>query len=238
MMYNSSNKAFTLIELSIVLIIISLIVGGVVSGKSLIRSAELKTVISEYNTYLTAYNNFLLQYDDIPGDMVNASEYWPGVAVDGNGNRKIAYINGEEGLNAWHHLSLAGLVNGNYVGGDGGYNWSYVTGITIPASKKKGKGWVIVDTGVLHGKQGNAIGFMSPTLWPGGGPNYYPWGPALITRDAVSIDKKMDDGDPRDGRLYLGNGPSQWNPTCLNNTTGVLTLTNTNDGCGLVFWLD
>jgi len=238
-MYNNSNKAFTLIELSIVLIIISLIVGGVVSGKSLIKSAELKSIISEFNGYLTAYNNFLIQYDDIPGDMNNASEYWPGVAADGNGNKKISYINGEEAVNAWHHLSLAGLVNGTFVGGNSSYTWSSELGITVPAAKMKGRGWALVDTGVLHGKQGNAFGFMTPSFWPGTGPKYYPWGGSLMPKDALSIDKKFDDGDPRSGVLYIGNSvPTGWLQRCINNTTGVMDLTLTTNDCGLVFWLD
>jgi len=237
MMYNSSNKAFTLIELSIVLIIISLIVGGIVSGKSLIRSAELKSVISEYNTYLTAYNNFLLQYDDIPGDMTNASEYWPGVAVDGNGNR-LVYVYTDEVINTWHHLSLAELVNGTFVGSNAGYGRSSELGITVPASKMKGRGWILVDTGVLHGRQGNAFGFMTPTTFPGGA-SKHPWGGSLTPKDAISIDKKFDDGDPREGLLYIGNAvPSMWSQLCINNATGIMDFTSTRTDCGLVFWVD
>jgi len=233
------ENAFTLIELSIVLIIISLIVGGVVGGKSLIKSAELKSIISEHNTFQTAYNNFLIQYDDIPGDMANASEYWPGVAVDGNGNRLIS---GSwlaiEGVNSWHHLSLAGLVNGTFVGSNGAYGGGSELGLTVPASKMKGRGWALVDTGPLHSKNGNALGFMTPSTFPGGA-NKYPWGGSLTPRDAISIDKKFDDGDPRSGALYIGNAvPGMWLELCVNNTTGVMDFSKTSLDCGLVFWLD
>jgi len=232
------KEAFTLIELSIVLIIISLIVGGVIGGKSLLHSAKLKSVVAEYNVYLTAYNNFTLQYDDIPGDMVNATDYWPGVAVNGNGDKRIsgAWLV-VEGVNAWHHLSLAGLVGGTYVGSNGGYTGNTILNVTVPASKMEGKGWAMVDTGVLHGRQGNALGFMKPSSWPGGA-NQYPWGNSLSPRDALSIDKKIDDGDPRNGIVYIGTVIASWLNRCVNSTTGVVGLTYTTDECGLVFWLD
>jgi len=45
--YNK-NKGFTLIELSIVLIVIGLIVSTITAGGSMIHSAELKSLISDY----------------------------------------------------------------------------------------------------------------------------------------------------------------------------------------------
>ena len=41
------QRAFTLIELSIVLVIIGLIVGGVLVGQNLIHAAQLRSVISD-----------------------------------------------------------------------------------------------------------------------------------------------------------------------------------------------
>jgi len=238
MMYNSSNKAFTLIELSIVLIIISLIVGGVVSGKSLIRSAEIRSVISEYSTYQTAYNSFIMQYDSIPGDMANASEYWPGVAADGNGNGRN-YVFSSEGVNAWHHLSLAELVNGAYPGGAAAFGINSIVGVTVPDSGMKNRGWSLLDTGMLHGRQGMALGFMIPKAWPGS--IYYPFGASLIPKDAISIDKKFDDGNPRSGLLYIGTGIGSSNilngPLCVSNV-GVMNLSATTVECGLAFWLE
>ena len=38
-----SHKGFTLVELSIVLVILGLLVGGVLTGQSLIRAAELRS---------------------------------------------------------------------------------------------------------------------------------------------------------------------------------------------------
>ena len=45
------KSAFSLIELSIVLIIIGLLVAGVTGGASLIQSAKTRALINEINNY-------------------------------------------------------------------------------------------------------------------------------------------------------------------------------------------
>jgi prepilin-type N-terminal cleavage/methylation domain-containing protein len=44
-------KAFSLIELVVVLVIIGLIVGDITSGQNLIRSAQLQSVVTDYKRY-------------------------------------------------------------------------------------------------------------------------------------------------------------------------------------------
>ena len=67
------QAGFTLIELSIVLVIIGLIVGGVLTGQDLIRAAEIRATIGQYEKYNTAVNTFRTKYNGIPGDLLAAS---------------------------------------------------------------------------------------------------------------------------------------------------------------------
>src|ERR1700712_5355694 len=65
----NKTQGFTLIELSIVLVIIGLIVGGVLVGQDLIRAAEIRATISQIEKFNTAVNTFRGKYNAIPGDM-------------------------------------------------------------------------------------------------------------------------------------------------------------------------
>ena len=63
--------AFSLIELSIVLIIIGLLVAGVTGGKSLIESAKTRALINELNGWKQAVYTFYASKGRLPGDILN-----------------------------------------------------------------------------------------------------------------------------------------------------------------------
>ena len=48
------RSAFSLVELSIVLVILGLLTGGILTGQSLIRAAELRSVTSQMQQYRVA----------------------------------------------------------------------------------------------------------------------------------------------------------------------------------------
>ena len=68
-----TRAAFTLVELSIVIVIIGLLIGGILGGQSLIHASELKSVISDFQKYQSAITQFRTQYNAWPGDMPNAT---------------------------------------------------------------------------------------------------------------------------------------------------------------------
>lgn len=115
-----AREGFTLLELSIVLVVVGLVIGGITVGQSLIRSAELNSVIRDVNKYRVAINSFKLKYNSLPGDMDNADSYWPPPLCvahyvvmpeqcNGNGNGIMGdYLN--EGIRSWQHLSLSELI--------------------------------------------------------------------------------------------------------------------------------
>lgn len=69
-------KGFSLVELSIVLVILGLLTGGILGGRELIKAAELRSVGAEYEQYQTAINTFRMKYMALPGDMGNATSFW------------------------------------------------------------------------------------------------------------------------------------------------------------------
>lgn len=80
------RAAFTLVELSIVLVILGLLVGGVLAGQSLIHAAELRAVTTEFTNYKTSLGAFREKYMALPGDMPNAVRFWgaaDGATTDG-----------------------------------------------------------------------------------------------------------------------------------------------------------
>ena len=69
------QRGFTLIELSIVIVIIGLIAGGILVGKDMIRAAEIRAIATELQHYRAAVKTFEATYDALPGDMTNATEF-------------------------------------------------------------------------------------------------------------------------------------------------------------------
>ncbi len=103
-------RAFSLVELSIVLVILGLLVGGILAGQSLIRAGELRKVGTEIESFRTATFSFRDKYFAMPGDMTNASSFWP-TAANGGGVQRLYWS--LSGINFWNHLQQAGLLTGN-----------------------------------------------------------------------------------------------------------------------------
>lgn len=71
--FQLNQHGFTLVELSIVLVIVGLIIAGISMGSSLVHSAQLQSVITEQSNFIAAINSFRSKYSQLPGDMNNAN---------------------------------------------------------------------------------------------------------------------------------------------------------------------
>ena len=65
---STAQPGFSLVELSIVLVILGLLTGGILAGQSLIRAAELRSISTDYSRYIAAVQAFRDKYFALPGD--------------------------------------------------------------------------------------------------------------------------------------------------------------------------
>ena len=125
-----NNKGFSLIELSIVLIIIGLLIVGSIKGYALYVSARALRLNQEMTKYAFASEQFTAKYGSYPGlleDAVAKLGSKAKVKLDENKTNKQAINGGSnpsptnaESVNFFNHLSLAGLLDEgeDYVGTD------------------------------------------------------------------------------------------------------------------------
>ena len=237
----ASSDGFTLLELSVVLVIIGLIVGGIKVGADMIRGSELKSVITDVDRYKTSLNTFRLKYNAVPGDMKNASAYWldatscPNSAApagcNGNGNGLIDI--GTERFRAWQHLSLAEIIAGNFNGIQGsGAEFD----VNMPASSIAGAGYDIMyqDYDYYQKKNSSFIQF-------GGALGDYANGPGISPDDAHYIDRKADDGLADSGDIFGFNGSGTLPSNCVTGSHSAAAssyiLPSSDISCRVYFWL-
>ncbi len=133
-MHHRLQRGFTLIELSIVLVIIGLIVGGVLVGQDLIRSAAIRATISQVEQFNTAVNTFHGKYNAIPGDMnASTAQSYGFAAVDFEGTaRGFNGLAGTgDGNGIIEGIGYGGATGPGYVlsqfSGETGFFWSDLT---------------------------------------------------------------------------------------------------------------
>jgi prepilin-type N-terminal cleavage/methylation domain-containing protein len=227
---SDKDKGFTLIELSIVLVIIGLIVGGVLVGRDLINAAAIRAQISQIEQFNTAANTFKIRYGYLPGDIPDNEAVGFGFDSDLSRNGD-GIIDGRRALNTrypqyqvsgetnlfWVDLGKSGLIGGNFI-----YNTNNNLNISgdsisqyLPHSKMGTDKYVYVWSG------GSSVD--SVTRINHDGKNYYALSAIPILRgyqagggyggplgklntipvvDAYNIDQKTDDGLPNSGSVF------------------------------------
>jgi prepilin-type N-terminal cleavage/methylation domain-containing protein len=207
---------FTLIELSIVLVILGLIVGGVLVGQDLIKTAQVRMTIAQIESFETAATTFKLKFQCVPGDCPNPSDF----GLSGGCNAAIADVCGNgtvggkleagyagseyalrESLDFWLQLSQASLISGNYIGYDASAIDTAYVGEAFPSIKLNGK------LGILPRAHGSLRGapnafWIYTSVWIAGGISGQPKD-LLLPMDNYRIDSKLDDGFPDTGKVIL-----------------------------------
>ncbi len=251
---NARIAAFSLVELSIVLVILGLLTGGILTGQELIRASELRAVTTEFSSYQTAVNTFKNKYFGLPGDINNAEDFWGTMTNCGaaspsgtgtqtcNGDRdndidENAASQTAEIYMFWQHLSNAGLIEGTYTGitSSGGVFDAEID-INVPSSKISGTGWSTFDSYTASGDANYTDNVYNKVLSFGADTaNEDTYGPALTPEEAWNIDTKLDDGLPQRGKIWAVNWDTCTNAANAAATNGTYLLTDSSVQCALAF---
>lgn len=227
MTYNprhSHRNGFTLLELSIVLVILGLLAAGIVSGKNIIRLAEIRQISAHYEHHKASVQKFEDKYFGLPGDITDATEYWgeapscPGAGTNketcnGDGDGLIEDRNqntsSDEIFTFWEHLSNAGYVEGQFTGENGSevnVNWNAIITENVPEGSMNDScfgaqgAWANTSSTAPQYQinYSNRLNFGSTE---GGRSNCD--GPIMTAEEVWSLDIKMDDGAPASGEVIV-----------------------------------
>jgi prepilin-type N-terminal cleavage/methylation domain-containing protein len=205
------QRGFTLIEIAIALVIISLLLGGVLKGQELIISARVRNLIAQQEGIKAAYFGFQDRFRSMAGDFASASSTLKCptglTCLNGNGNGVIEdhsipiTVIGmpsevHEELLAWMHLASAGFLNGSYAMSPGE---SATTDANSPKNAYNIYLQLIYDASYAD--------VAAPV-----NKHNLKTGPQIPVEIIAEVDRKIDDGNGARGAFrystYAGNAPS------------------------------
>jgi len=112
----SRKKAFTLVELSVVIVIISLLVAAVLISRVLVDSARINKIQEDYRGYNASIQQFQTAYNCVPGDCVASQLAAPQFASLNSAcivtSPTGAIDNETKRTCMFHEMQLAGIISG------------------------------------------------------------------------------------------------------------------------------
>lgn len=236
------RKGFTLVELSIVLVIIGLLIGGILAAQSMISAANTNKLVQRIQQFDVAVTNFKTKYKTIPGDAraMGCGGGWDacddGILIDAIGRPLVrqsdngvawnAQVWGDEWSNFWIQLQKSGFTyNGaTFVNTPLTATGILNSGTTLnaPGAEMINKQVSILALGVGRqeaelpdqGKLYYGIcNYTHDIDWPGSSNTYCGETSNVPPVFALALDTKMDDGRSRSGIMWSYD-MRNWQNTC------------------------
>jgi prepilin-type N-terminal cleavage/methylation domain-containing protein len=213
------SPGFTLIELSIVLVIIGLMAAAIMGGQHLWHQSRIQQLIEKNSYYTMAYQQFIERYQALPGDLHNANIVIDTNAENGDGNGLID-SNTEQSL-AFQHLALAGFIDGTYTN-----SWSETPEgeDIIDATKYYFWSGSVLSPASTSGQAINITGYVDSNGDGNITTNLERYRARLSPDDMLVLDSKMDDGNALTGVIMAADGADQ----AANRCTSVAGIYNIN----------
>lgn len=189
-------RGFTLVELSIVLVVIGLLVGGILAGQSLLETATSYKYVKELQSFKISYDGFIHTFKEKPGDFSRRVEML-GASANGNGNGLIEWYHQTPGIDEaafyWQDIK-----NFNYPDLDKNFRLLTSSSRYLGRDRKR-EIFYYTYSGDLYFDTSNVSREDAVTLANDG-----PEGGAIDTASIkasmiASIDKKIDNGKPWTG---------------------------------------
>ncbi len=197
-----NQAGFTLVELSIVLVLIGLIVTGVLYGQSLIQQGRLQKQITQLKDLDIAISAFRSKYNGLPGDTPRATRYfgetsWDGINEVKNGDGD-GVLEGDVHLEGEASQTFLHLYQSELVGDASSINSVLPTvldrgGLTIFSERKRN----YYGLGVAASFQEENETYISDDGT---------WGDGLSGFESQFVDDKIDDGLPLSGSVRVIQG--------------------------------
>jgi prepilin-type N-terminal cleavage/methylation domain-containing protein len=237
------KRGFSLLELAVALAVMGLLVSAVLGAQSLRETAALRGVVAEVERARVGIYHFYDQYGSMPGDLANATSFWPSpthTVTNGNNNGRIDNSGTPEFYATWEQLVLAGLMPGPADGSAAGIfsgtgsipeinvnvprsNYFHNVGISVDWLTSPPRSPVIVGNYIVVGTKDpvdNASSFLT--------------GGAFTGLQAAEIDEKIDNRLPEFESVLSANslnGPGECVSGAAYNTT------STTKDCLMFFML-
>lgn len=260
--YPHAQKAFTLVEIAIVMAVIGLIVAGVTIGRSLAENAALQSVVADFDMYRKAALSYRDKYKALPGDhtaatgITSAAAGCPtpsasdaaatatcngdgdGIIGNSTGNPLGAFSNYHESLLAWQHLMNAGMISGTYNGRATTATNQVTANVNVPASKIGNASFMLryfPTNTVTSGYFKTDYGHVFFFGQPSTAANLPFTNAALTTEQAKSIDLKIDDGKPGLGKVLTLPASVRPCPTTSAENTAIYDSSLSDIACSIIF---